>query len=234
MERIPGGKTVRSLVAVLQHEYRCWLSTRPAQNFQPVAYFGSLATILKAAHTGSGNSRFKLVFAAFQGGFYRAAKDFFYYAQLRSQGEHTTRSRRLEDSVPIRELPNLLCALGEAPTQLELKNIFSECRGTEGVMHRQRRAGQLGDKQDMPPKSGRISFERLLELYLNQRASRPLLYSDVVEAFKELSKGSDGSEISPEALTHLLLTVRPRLSATKGLTTPAFAQILPLMLAAST
>ncbi|XP_026190887.1 cilia- and flagella-associated protein 251 [Cyclospora cayetanensis] len=140
------------------------------------------------------------------GDLYRIAKEFFYYAQLRSQGEHTTRRRRLGEDVPIEEIPNLLCALGEAPTLLELGNVMSECRGASGVLHRQRAEGQIGAAHDTPSKSHSVAFERFLELYLNQRASKAFHHSDIIDAFKQLSKGSDTNEISPEELTRLLLT----------------------------
>ncbi|CDJ49408.1 hypothetical protein EBH_0025950 [Eimeria brunetti] len=137
---------------------------------------------------------------------FQRAKEFFYYSQLRSQGERTTRSRRLGGTVPIGELPNLLCAMGEAPTQLELNNILSECRGTHGIMHRQLATGQSEGEGETPAMPGRIAFERFLELYLNQRAPQPFRYSDVVDAFKQLSKGKEGGEIAPDTLTKLLTT----------------------------
>lgn len=147
--------------------------------------------------------------AAAQADLYSTAKELFYYAQLRSQGEHTTRSRCLGRFVPIRELPNLLCALGEAPTQLELNNVFSECSGTEGGMHRQAAACESGADQGKASTSGRIAFERFFELYLNQRAVKSFQYADVVDAFRVLSKGAEDGELTPEALTKLLHTVRP-------------------------
>ncbi|CDI74629.1 Whole genome shotgun assembly, allelic scaffold old set, scaffold old scaffoldA_1076, related [Eimeria praecox] len=140
------------------------------------------------------------------GKFYRTAKEFFYYSQLRSQGERTTRSRQLGGTVPIRELPNLLCAMGQAPTMLELNNILSECRGTHGIMHRHVAAAQAIGGAATPAKPGSIAFERFLELYLNQRVAQPFRYSDVIDAFKQLSKSKDGGEISPDTLTKLLTT----------------------------
>lgn len=110
--------------------------------------------------------------------------------------------------MPIRELPNLLCALGEAPTQLELNNVFSECRGIHGVMHRQAAACESKADQRKAFTCGRIAFERFFELYLNQRAVQPFQYADVVDAFKVLSKGAEDSELKPETLTKLLCTVR--------------------------
>ena len=97
--------------------------------------------------------------------------------------------------------------MGEAPTQLDLHNLLSECRGTHGIMHRQVTAATSKGGVGTPPKPGNITFERFLELYLNQRISRPFQYSDVLDAFKQLSKGKDGGEISPDTLTKLLTTV---------------------------
>ncbi|KAL8269961.1 hypothetical protein Esti_006119 [Eimeria stiedai] len=138
------------------------------------------------------------------GTFHRTAKEFFNYSQLRSQGEHTTRTRRLDGSVPIEELPNLLCALGENPTLLELKNIFSECSSNELVMQNQPVAGHLLPCLDTSGKG--IAFERFLTLYVNQRSSLSFRYCDVVQAFKQLAKGTDPRGISSDKLTHLLLT----------------------------
>ena len=98
--------------------------------------------------------------------------------------------------------------MGEAPTQLELSNILSECRGTHGIMHRQGTAAESTVGAETPAKPESIAFERFLELYLNQRVSQPLQYSDVVDALKQLRKGKEGGEVPPETLTKLLTTVR--------------------------
>lgn len=133
------------------------------------------------------------------------AEEFFYYAQLRSQGEHATRSRRLDGTVPLAELPNLLCALGEAPTQLDLRNCFTECQGLRDVVRRQTTNSVY--TEDQVPESRGIGFERFIELYVNHRTPQWFSYSDVIDAFKILSKSTDQGEISPEQLTRLLLTV---------------------------
>lgn len=42
---------------------------------------------------------------------YRDLKDFFYYSQIRSKKENTTKARKLEGTVPLEEIPNLMRAL---------------------------------------------------------------------------------------------------------------------------
>ena len=43
-------------------------------------------------------------------------QDFFYYSMIRSKDEHTTKTRELNDTVPLVELPNLMRAMGYYPT----------------------------------------------------------------------------------------------------------------------
>ena len=44
-------------------------------------------------------------------------KDFFYYSMIRSKDENTTKTRKLNGTVPLEELPNLMRAMGYYPTQ---------------------------------------------------------------------------------------------------------------------
>jgi WD40 repeat protein len=43
-------------------------------------------------------------------------KDFFYYSMIRSKNENTTKTRKLNGTVPLDELPNLMRAMGYYPT----------------------------------------------------------------------------------------------------------------------
>ena len=43
-------------------------------------------------------------------------KDFFYYSMIRSKDENTTKTRKLDGTVPLDELPNLMRAMGYYPT----------------------------------------------------------------------------------------------------------------------
>ena len=47
-------------------------------------------------------------------------KDFFYYSMIRSKDENTTKTRKLDGTVPLEELPNLMRAMGYYPTEQEV------------------------------------------------------------------------------------------------------------------
>ena len=55
-------------------------------------------------------------------------QDYFYYSQIRSQDENTTKARVLDGMIPVEEIPHLMCALGYFPTQLEITNMTNEVK----------------------------------------------------------------------------------------------------------
>ena len=59
---------------------------------------------------------------------YQDMKDFFYYSMIRSKDENTTKARRLNGTVPLDELPNLMRAMGYYPTQQEVDNMKDEVK----------------------------------------------------------------------------------------------------------
>ena len=52
-----------------------------------------------------------------------AAVDYFYYAQLVSQGEESTAPRESTGQVPLDRIPDLMRALGYYPTEQEVQNM---------------------------------------------------------------------------------------------------------------
>jgi WD40 repeat protein len=52
-----------------------------------------------------------------EGQTYQDMKDFFYYSMIRSKDENTTKTRKLNGTVPLDELPNLMRAMGYYPTE---------------------------------------------------------------------------------------------------------------------
>jgi len=63
-----------------------------------------------------------------EGQTYTDLKDFFYYSQIRSKDENTTKARKLEGKVPLDEIPNLMRALGYYPTEKEIENMQAEVK----------------------------------------------------------------------------------------------------------
>ena len=55
-----------------------------------------------------------------KGKLYRELKDFFYYSQIRRKEENTTKAHILDGKIPLKEIPNLMIALGHYPTNKEI------------------------------------------------------------------------------------------------------------------
>lgn len=54
--------------------------------------------------------------------------DFFYYAQIKSKDENTTKHRVLDQTVSINLIHGLLASLGYYPSNEEIANIQKEVR----------------------------------------------------------------------------------------------------------
>ena len=59
---------------------------------------------------------------------YQDMRDFFYYSMIRSKDENTTKTRKLDGTVPLEELPNLMRAMGHYPTEQEIENMKDEVK----------------------------------------------------------------------------------------------------------
>jgi Ca2+-binding EF-hand superfamily protein len=57
-------------------------------------------------------------------------KDFFYYSMIKSENENTTKTRKLDGTVPVGQLPNLMRAMGYYPTEQEVKNMIDEVKNS--------------------------------------------------------------------------------------------------------
>ncbi|CAM9681994.1 unnamed protein product [Heterosigma akashiwo] len=62
------------------------------------------------------------------GAAHRELVDYFYYCQLRAQGEDTTEERRAEGRVKLAELPNLMRALGHYPSEAAVAEMVAEVK----------------------------------------------------------------------------------------------------------
>lgn len=62
---------------------------------------------------------------------HRDLKDFFYYSQIRSKNEHTTKARNLDGKVPLRAIPDMMMSMGHYPTQKEIDNMITEIKFSE-------------------------------------------------------------------------------------------------------
>eukprot|EP00070_Physeter_catodon_P036342 XP_028343236.1 ruvB-like 1 [Physeter catodon] len=149
-----------------------------------------------------------------QGDFYKSMKDYFYYAQLRSEGENTTRSRRLDGTIPAAELANILCATGECPSQMDIQNLMAEAksvvRARPGIAQAQQRASRQSRSKE--GNGERITFEEFVQLYLNHRAAVTVGFDEVVRALRVLRKKNHNMPLTPEFLTHMLTKIGEKMS----------------------
>lgn len=60
------------------------------------------------------------------GGKFNSLKTFFYYASLLSQGIQTSATRRIQDSLPLSYLPDILRACGYYPSEKEVEEMSNE------------------------------------------------------------------------------------------------------------
>jgi len=123
------------------------------------------------------------------GPLYQEMMDYFYYAQLRAQGEDTTEPRRITGLVPVSEVGNLMRSLGFYPSEKEVEDLMSEAQ----VMAKA--AGR--DVTDS------LTFHELLRLYVNHRPVFGISKEQVQEAFDTIGVDMDG-KMNRDALLRAL------------------------------
>eukprot|EP00931_Biecheleriopsis_adriatica_P087095 TRINITY_DN61614_c0_g1_i1.p1 TRINITY_DN61614_c0_g1~~TRINITY_DN61614_c0_g1_i1.p1 ORF type:complete len:974 (-),score=211.56 TRINITY_DN61614_c0_g1_i1:77-2998(-) len=139
---------------------------------------------------GSGIEPFvKLVDGGEDGVFFCDMKDYFYYSQIRSQDENTTKARLLDGMIPVEEIPHLMCALGYFPTQLEITNMKNEVRYSMFA--------ESGEYVD------RIAFDDLVKLYVNHRPVFAVGPEQIKQAFEAMKRHEPGP-LPRDALLNLL------------------------------
>ena len=122
--------------------------------------------------------------------------DYFYYAQLRAQGEDSTEARQITGRVPLTEIGNLLRSLGFYPSEREIDEIVQE-------VHLSRAAGE--------PDADSIDFDNFLRLYINHRPVLGTSKEQIAQAFAAIGNGS--SSIPRDELLRALQAHGEALSA---------------------
>jgi len=120
-----------------------------------------------------------------EGDAYQEMVDYFYYAQLRAQGEDSTEPRRITGRVPLTELGNLMRAVGYYPSERELEEIMQEVRMSRAAIEQQ---------------DDTIGFEDFLRLYINHRPVLGISKEQIEEALKTLG----GAKLGRDELMRML------------------------------
>ncbi|OMJ77112.1 hypothetical protein SteCoe_23386 [Stentor coeruleus] len=121
---------------------------------------------------------------------YKDMKDFFYYSQIRSKKENTTKARKLEGSVPLGEIGFLMRAMGYYPSQQEIDNMINEVKYSKFTD-----TGKVVNHLDM---------DTLLRVFVNHRPVYGVDRNEIRESFKVLSK--DIGSLPKEKIIDLLLS----------------------------
>ncbi|KAL3674543.1 hypothetical protein V7S43_000491 [Phytophthora oleae] len=113
-----------------------------------------------------------------EGSFYHEIVDYFYLAQLRVQGEDSTAAREITAQIPLREISNVMRALGFYPTDEEIQHMVSEVRYSRFT------------ETSRPVES--IGFHDFIKLYVNHRPVFGVGKAQIEQAFKILALATKG------------------------------------------
>lgn len=99
--------------------------------------------------------------------------DFFFYSIIRDRKENTTKTRKLDSKkVNVRELPNLMRAMGYYPTEQEVKNIIDEVKFSQFT--------------DQAVPKDTVSLDEFISLFVNHRPVYGIGKNNIEEAFNVL------------------------------------------------
>lgn len=131
------------------------------------------------------------------GEFFDEIKDYFYYSQLRAQGQNTTKPRETPGYVPLEELPHLMRALGYFPSEQEIANMCSEIKFSQFT--KPNTENTLVDH---------IGLNDFIKLFVNHRPVAGIGKETIEQAFKQLST----DDITWEDLKLILLSRGEKMS----------------------
>ena len=128
-------------------------------------------------------------------------KDYFYYCQIRADGEDNMDVRNLTGKIPLEELPSLVRAIGFYPTEEEIANMVNEVRYKSFMM-----TGILVNDVDI---------NTFIKLYVNHRPLLPLNNEDILSSFQNIcaSIGNGSNEITWADLKSILMSNSESMSA---------------------
>lgn len=115
--------------------------------------------------------------------------NFFYYGQIKSKDENTTKHRSLSEYIPSHFIYSLMCAMGYYPSQFEVKNMEFE------IKNQKHEDGRPHDYFD---------FDFFVKLFVNHRPYKEMDYNVFETAFAKILKQIGGSETNRDKIFDLL------------------------------
>ncbi|XP_043354194.1 cilia- and flagella-associated protein 251 isoform X3 [Dermochelys coriacea] len=115
------------------------------------------------------------------GEFFRELEDYFYYAQLRSQGIDAMETRQVSTHIPLEEVPFVMRAMGFYPSEEKIEDMINEVKFSEYVCTGKQVTNiNLGD---------------FIKLYINHRPAFGLSMKEIQNAFQVLGYDTENGEI---------------------------------------
>jgi len=113
---------------------------------------------------------------------------------IRSKDENTTKSRKLDNKVPLEELPNLMRAMGYYPTEQEVQNMNDEVK--------------FSIFSDEGKATTSVELDQFIKLFVNHRPVYGIGKNNIEEAFKTLAIDAGDMSLSRGKYHFLLILNR--------------------------
>ncbi|XP_071509123.1 cilia- and flagella-associated protein 251-like [Diadema antillarum] len=130
-----------------------------------------------------------------EGELFKELENYFYYAQIRSQGVDTMDTRRVSTEIPLSEMPFVMRAMGHYPSEQEVEDMINEIKFSKYV--------------DTGEYVSYIDLGTFIKLYVNHRPAFGISEEQLQWAFDILGYAEDDTvepEIERGELLELLQT----------------------------
>ncbi|NWQ59409.1 CF251 protein, partial [Neopipo cinnamomea] len=107
-----------------------------------------------------------------EGEFFRELEDYFYYAQICSQGMNTLENRQVSTHIPLEEIPSIMRAIGFYPSEEEIEEMINEVK--------------FSKYEDAGEQVTEINLGDFIKLYINHRPALGLSMKSLQQAFQVL------------------------------------------------
>lgn len=152
---------------------------------------GQKGQIGQQQSSGNKNPYIALLEGGNNGEFYHEILDYFYFSQLRAQGEDTTDGRTITGQIPISEVPFLMRAIGYYPSNQEIEHMLNEIKYSDYL--------ETNEVRKM------IGINEFIRIYVNHRPVFGIGKEHIQRAFETLGVG-EGESMEWEQLKEYLTT----------------------------
>ncbi|CAD2217341.1 hypothetical protein AGDE_04020 [Angomonas deanei] len=124
--------------------------------------------------------------------------DYFYYAQIRTQGEETSAKRELLGAVRFSQLPNLFRSLGYYPSELEIGHLTFEVANMYGPRDE--------PLEEVDVDNILLDFSQFMRLYVNYRPVYGVTREHIERAFLAIGADPHSGVMERDAFFNVLST----------------------------